>query len=154
MGSKPCGCPFHIRRELKREVGSGMVLKRNVTLMSEGRGMENVGEVRGCGQHGVNPQLSPEASPSSRGLWGRKSPREWRKGDSIVRLRPLGRDYGGSSPVLQPALAPPSGEPRSFEGGWGKTKIPGSLGPPTPGLNPWVGSWNSLGSLGPGGRVL
>lgn len=63
--------------------------------MSEGRGTENAEAVGGCGHHGVNPQLSPGASPSSRGLRGRKSLREWRKGDSIVRLRPLGRDYGG-----------------------------------------------------------
>lgn len=32
----------------------------------------------------------------------------------------------------QPTLAPPSGEPRSSEGGLGKTKSLGPLGPPTP----------------------
>lgn len=53
-----------------------MVIKRNATLMSEGRGMGNVGEVGGCRHQGVNPQPSPEAASSSWGLWGRKSLRE------------------------------------------------------------------------------
>ncbi|XP_042826545.1 nascent polypeptide-associated complex subunit alpha, muscle-specific form-like isoform X1 [Panthera tigris] len=39
---------------------------------------------------------------------------------------------GGSTPVPQPTPAPPSGEPRSSQGGPGKTKSPGPLGPPTP----------------------
>lgn len=56
---------------------------------------------------------------------------------------------GGPSPVPQSALAPPSGEPRTFEGP--KTK---SLGPPPPVFNSWEESWNYLGSLGPRGRGL
>ena len=61
---------------------------------------------------------------------------------------------GRASRVPQSAPAPPSGEPRSFEGGSRKNKIPGSLGPPNPGLNSWEDSWNSLGSLSPRGRGL
>ena len=43
----------------------------------------------------VKPKLSPGDSSSSQGLWGRKSQPKWRKGDSIVKMWPQGRDYGG-----------------------------------------------------------
>lgn len=110
-----------------------------------GQGYGGRGKWEDVGTRGLSPSGLQGPPPSSWGLWGRKSLRERRKGDSIVRLRPQGRDYGGSgegrmggpSPVPQPALAPPSGEPRTLEGP--KTK---SLGPPPPVLKSWEDSWN------------
>lgn len=61
---------------------------------------------------------------------------------------------GRASRVPQSAPAPPSGEPRSFEGGSGEKQNPWVPWDPHSGLNSWEDSWNSLGSLSPRGRGL
>lgn len=73
-----CGCPLAPnfpaiplqQKEQMYEGDSLLTVKNECHPMSEGRGMGNVG---GCGRQGVNPQPPPGASPSSWGLWGRKS---------------------------------------------------------------------------------
>lgn len=55
------------------------VIKRQATLMSDGRGRGN-GEVGGCGHHGVNPYRSPGASPLKLGALGQEVPERVEEG--------------------------------------------------------------------------
>lgn len=74
-----------------------MVIKSSATLDVRGQRHENVrGKWEDVVSRGLIPSPSREPPPQAGGFGGRKSPREWRKGDSIVRLSPQGRDYGGA----------------------------------------------------------
>lgn len=74
-----------------------MVIKSSATLDVRGQRHENVrGKWEDVVTRGLIPSPPRGPPPQAGGFGGRKSPREWRKGDSIVRLSPQGRDYGGT----------------------------------------------------------
>lgn len=109
-----------------------MVIKSSATLDVRGQRHENE---RGKRENVVTRGLTPVllgGLPLKLGALGAGSPRESGgreivlsgsvPGGEIMGGAGGGENGGGYTPAPQPTMAPPSGKPRSSEGGRGKTK--------------------------------